>query len=34
LKFEVELLDFHEKEKTKYDYEPEERVKLAEQFKA
>lgn len=30
LKFEVELLDFKDKEKTKWDYTPEERLSQAE----
>jgi len=33
LNFEVELLDFFDKEKTKWDYTPEERSKLAIDFK-
>lgn len=33
LKFEIKLLDFRVREKSKWDYEPEERVKLAQEFK-
>lgn len=33
LKFEIKLLDFREREKSKWDYQPEERVKIAVEFK-
>lgn len=33
LKFEVELLNFYDKEKTKYDYSEEERFEKAVEFK-